>query len=769
MKYTEPRYFKLFDFELYNIEEFIQDSHPEINPILEEKRYRTYWEDVLQKTMTGMWGRDYDKKKDKGGYRYMSNDLYHYRNIFYMIKEEIGEPIKIEHPSLRDVDWFITYNFMIMEGFSGFKDDKKYTSNLLAKNYKSYKEVEGYDKIFFDKYADDLLDKYGKIKEYVDPREYLYKTHREPLGNPLYHNENKNLVWFATRRFGKSYHLLNKNQRGFVTNNAISVEQYYKRETNFVGIFGSWDSVYVDEHYTKFLTSYNMLKDIGAYRKDGISYNGALWTPLFGGKKVGEFITNRGKAKGGKFDVGNGSQLHKLTFGENISKAVGVASNFAMMDELGIWEDPYGVWGETEPTQKRETKFASQVYAGTGGQVTKVMKSLEMFKNPGKIKALGFPDLCDPTNKNEIGLFTNDVYRRDAFRDENGNTDTVNAYKQCCKERKDEYNKGLEAYIKHITGFPMMYKDIFMQSSSGIIPVDRASERLNTLKGTPINKRETTYAIGKFKRDKDKNVEFYAEKNVLPIHCLDDLKTITEEQKKGIILMYEPPEKGAKYLTVYDPVKDLSGTSMCVAATFKIYGIGKGIRMNIVCESIYRFILPKDNDDVAINMALYYGCKLGAETNASPHILTYSKDIGLYDSLLENSPELAIGMLVKNAQKKYDKGVFMLPHMKEKTPQVITEVLIASVDTKTNEDGSKEDILMVDEIPSEFLLEEIIYWSLENNYDYVSALYIFALYMKEYALRKMLDEPKEGNDLLQKVIEGIKQDIKNFEHDIYTY
>ncbi len=26
MKYTEPRYFKLFDFELYNIEEFIQDA-----------------------------------------------------------------------------------------------------------------------------------------------------------------------------------------------------------------------------------------------------------------------------------------------------------------------------------------------------------------------------------------------------------------------------------------------------------------------------------------------------------------------------------------------------------------------------------------------------------------------------------------------------------------------------------------------------------------------------------------------------------------------
>lgn len=49
---------------------------------------------------------------------------------------------------------------------------------------------------------------------------------------------------------------------------------------------------------------------------------------------------------------------------------------------------------------------------------------------------------------------------------------------------------------------------------------------------------------------------------------------------------------------------------MCVAATFKIYGIGTGIRMNIVCESIYRFIRANDNDDVAINMALYYGAKL---------------------------------------------------------------------------------------------------------------------------------------------------------------
>ena len=41
--------------------------------------------------------------------------------------------------------------------------------------------------------------------------------------------------------------------------------------------------------------------------------------------------------------------------------------------------------------------------------------------------------------------------------------------------------------------------------------------------------------------------------------------------------------------------------------------------------------------------------------------------------------------------------------------------------------------------------------------------------MKEYALRKMLEKPEEGNDLLKQVYEGIKQEIKDFENTIYTY
>lgn len=767
MKLVKPAYYKLFDFELYNIEEFIEDSHPEINPVLDEKRYREYWEGVLYKCMHGKWGRDYDKKKDKGGYRYMPNDLWHYRNVFYMMKQKAGKDSGLEHPSLRDVDWFIDYNMLIMEGFSGMSEDKTNTSHLFAKNYDSYKDIKGSDKIFFDIYADDILDKNGKFKKYVAPRDYLYTTHKEPVGIPLRQNENKNMIWYAGRRLGKSYHLLNKLQRGLLTNNAKSIEEFYSNKTKFIGIMGSWEGKYVDEHHTKFMTSYNKLSELGQYKKDGISEEGALWIPLTGSKEVGKFITNLNKELGGKGDVGHGSQIHKFTFQDNISSGVGIASDFAAMDEIGVWDDVEGVYGEMEPTQIRETKFGSQVYSGTGGQVTKALKSRNAFLNPHVINALGFPDLCNPTNEKEIGLFISDIYRKDFYRDENGNTNTLLAYNDCLKTRESKHKAGLETYIKHISSFPMIYDDIFMQSSNSIIPVDRALEKLGKITNVPVDKRPSTYAIGKMKREAGtRNVDFIVLKNILPITNYDNLKTASDEQKKGICLMYEPPEKDARYVTTYDTVKEITGTSMCIAATWKFYGKG-GVRYNLVCESIFRFRRPADNDDVAINQALYYGGKLCPETNL-PHIITYVEDLGFTD-IFEKCPYLAIGMIVKTATTKYPWGVYMSGEMKQKTPGVITELLIAAVDTKEVKDGVKEETLMIDEIESEFLLNEIIYWSIDGNFDFIINLYIFALLIKEWGLRKMLDEPKEGNDILQKVAEALEHETMETHQDVYNY
>src|SRR5690606_37529348 len=133
-----------------------------------------YWEDHLFKIMNGMWDRDYDKKRDLGGYRFMPGDLYHFTRFFKMRIEDTGvSSSALENPKLRDVDWWSHYNSIVADGFSGMKDDKVYTSHRFANDHESFKELMGYEKVLLDMYADDILDKYGKFKKYIDPVQYL--------------------------------------------------------------------------------------------------------------------------------------------------------------------------------------------------------------------------------------------------------------------------------------------------------------------------------------------------------------------------------------------------------------------------------------------------------------------------------------------------------------------------------------------------------------------------------------------------------------------
>lgn len=772
MKLTKPPFIKLFDFELYNIEEFVHTGFDEINPILEEKRYFNYWEDHLFKIMNGMWGRDYDKKRDLGGYRFMPGDLYHFTKFFKMRIEETGVASNVlENPKLRDLDWWSHYNSIVADGYSGMKDDKVHTSHRFAKDHESFKELMGYEKVLLDMYADDILDKYGKFKKYVDPIQYLHMTHKEPMGVPLMQNEKQNLIWFAARRIGKTYFCINRVQRGMITNGAKTIEEYYSKRTKFTSILGSHGDKYTKEHLTKFFDSYNELANIGAYRKDGLNFEGAFWAPLTGSRELSKYVTNLNKEDGGKKDVLWGSQIHRFSFENDPNAAVGVASDFALMDEIGLWDNLEHVDSETSPTQKRETRFGNSFYTGTGGNVTKVLKTKKAFMNPAIIEAMVFKDYCNPANDKGCGMFAPVQYTKNIYRNENGNIDLVSAYNDELKIREEKLKKGIGVYIKHVAAYCMTYNDIFLQSSSGVLPVDRASEALERFTNIPVRERPQVHAIGRIKRPDNLKEEVYFEKddNVNPISNYDDYDKADDVQKSGIVVVYEPPDLtgNSMYMTTYDSVKDHTGVSAVIAASWKIFGPG-GVRLNLVGECVYRRVLPKDNDNVAINMNFYWPGTLCPETNI-PHILTYMAELGFYN-YLHDTPKLAISTLLKQAEK-YDKGVYKSPGMEEDVPNVTAELLMTAVEVIDQEDGTKKEIWMVDEIPSEYLLNDIIYWSLDGNFDFMANLFIFALCIKEMKIRKEFNKPKEGNDLYKQIQEAIRDEsnISQETDELYEY
>lgn len=772
MSFKKPPFIKLFDFKLNNIEEFVHTPFMEINPILEEKRYFNYWEDHLYKIMNGMWGRDYDKKNDTGGYRYQTGDHYHYTRFFHMRMETEGSSSDLERPILRDFDWWAHYNFIIADGLSGFKDDKIYTCHRFARDYQSFKDIREDEKILLDRYSSDILDKYGKFKKYIDPHEYLHMTHKEPLGDPLMQNEKENVIWFASRRMGKTYISLNRMQKGFLTNGAKTIDQYYSKSTKFTGILGSYGDKYTAEHLTKFFDSYNKLAEIGSYTKEGLNIQGAFWVPWTGSKALSAYITNLNKEEGGKTDVFWGSQIHRFSFENNKSAGVGVASDFMLADEIGLWDDVEGVNSEMIPTQKRDTvRFGNTFYTGTGGNVTKALKTKKVYMNPRLINAMVFKDYCNPANVHGCGMFAPVQYTRNIYRDENGNIDLDKSYRDECRTREEKFKQGMSAYIKHISAYCMVYNDIFMQSSSGVLPVDRASESLEKFTSLKLRERPQVYSVGKIKRpvENEKNVVFVKDDKVNPICNYDDLAKADDYQKSGIVVVYEPPDLSgeSKYVTTFDDVKDPTGTSMCIAVTWKVLGPG-GVRLNLAAESIFRRIKKEENSDIAINMSLYYGGTFCPETNI-PYSRSRVIELGMYD-ILEPAPKMAISTLL-NQSSKYEEGFYKSPTMNEDVPVITAEILMTCVEEIDQEDGTKKEVWMVDEIPSEFLLNDIIYWSLEGNFDFMDNLFIFSMLMKEYKIRKYFERPKEGNDLFKKVQEAIREEsnISKGTDELFSY
>jgi hypothetical protein len=770
--FKKPPFIKLFDFRLNNIEEFVHTPFLEINPILEEKRYFNYWEDHLYKIMNGMWGRDYDKKNDIGGYRYQTGDHYHYTRFFHMRMETEGSPSDLERPILRDFDWWAHYNFIIADGLSGFKDDKVHTCHRFARDHKSFKDIREDEKILLDRYADDILDKYGKFKKYIDPHEYLHMTHREPLGDPLMQNEKQNVIWFASRRMGKTYLSINRMQRGMVVNGAKTIEQYYSKSTKFTGILGSNADKLTAEHLTKFFDSYNKLSEIGSYNKEGVEKEGCFWVPMGGSRALSSYITNLQKEEGGKKDVFWGSQIHRFSFEIDASAGVGVGADFMMGDEIGLWNNVEDVNYEMIPTLKRDSvRFGNIFFTGTGGKVTRALKTKKVFMNPRMIDAMVFKDYCNPANANGCGMFAPVQYTRNIFRDENGNIDLEKSYKDECKTREGKFNDGMSAYIKHISSYCMVYNDIFMQSSSGVLPIDRAAESLEKFTSLKVRERPQIYSIGKIKRpvETEKSVSFVKDDKVNPICNYDDLAKADDYQKSGIVIIYEPPDEtgNSKYLTTFDDVKDPTGTSTCIAATWKVSGVS-GVRFNLAAESIFRRIRKEDNSDIAINMCLYYGGTFCPETNI-PYARSRVIELGMYD-ILEKSPKMAISQLLNQASK-YEEGFYKSPTMNEDVPPICAEILMTCVEEIDEEDGTKKEVWMVDEIPSEFLLNDIIYWSIEGNFDFMDNLFIFSMCVKEYKIRKYFEKPREGNDTFKKVQEAIRDDINitSATDDLFSY
>lgn len=175
-----------------NLKDILDNFRPVIyHP--DDPRYITLWRELKARCTNGIWVPQFN------GYRFVPGRLGFFGVFgrFYAWSDK-KERI-ITTPSVRDLEWHRAYYRTEADGFSGFSDDNDYTSDeaIFTASPKHRNNLE--EKRWLGLFKDN-----GKFKEYLKPRENLFRIHEDgDKGYPLYHNESKNLTELGSRGSGK--------------------------------------------------------------------------------------------------------------------------------------------------------------------------------------------------------------------------------------------------------------------------------------------------------------------------------------------------------------------------------------------------------------------------------------------------------------------------------------------------------------------------------------------------------------------------------------
>jgi hypothetical protein len=709
----------------------------------------------------------------------MPGNLYFYTNFFPILHEGDQGTELTGFPLLRDIDWLQFYSYLVCDGFAGFENDKEWTCFRPVGKMEVGELVSNREKKLLDKYDKFVRRPDGRLKKYKEAKEYLYQTFSEPMGKAVIINEALNNLTISSRGVGKSFSAAGGViTYDFVFNGARVLSDYLDKKTSTTVVVGAGNSTKSKELLSKVLAGYDFLRtDVGSYREGDYEAPGCFWTPYEGSLALNNSITNRIKIKGGKGFSGPGSKVVHVSYQQSASAGVGYRARRMVIEEAGLLTNFNHVHAENSATQKRETKMGYSIYIGTGGDIEKVREIRDAFNNPDSYDCVSYPDIFNGTGKN-IGLFIPAYYRSALFKDENGNTDIEAAFADEMYEREKKRKEGSKAYEGHIISYPILPQEMFMQSGGNAFPTDLIEERINEL--------ETT---GEYKKFSVGSLHYINMQNTLCEWKEDtrkDYKPITRfgeesnmRDKTGAIVVYEHPSDNKPeptynnplYLVVYDPVgKDGEGTSLCFVGVFKTWEVASydKAQFTIVAEWFGRHERLEDNHEMAFKLATYYGAKILPEINNSD-VLRYALMTNRYH-WLQPRPGIALDGMLK--QRKYEVGVKVSPGMIPHLESCLNEMLKTPIDSKTYIDGKDVEVLdtyAISKLRSMRLLEELLYYNRDDNFDGVSGLFLAAVWVRQQKLKPIQYESRKDIDREAEAFKSMFKPVPNKKHPAFSY
>lgn len=709
------------------------------------KQWNTYRKHVIE----GIW------VYDKYGWRFMPPTLFLYGN-FFKFETRQGKQTIITKPDVRDIDWLIHYSYLEAMGFSGFKNDEKYTSDRILF------DQEGIDTLKRSRVKEDvkryeaLFKSNGTYKEFAPANQYLKELNQvENLGIPVYFNSAKNMLVFGSRGGGKSYSVA-----GIVTQAMITdgMKEYSKEvlamkpkvninigagESRFSSEliskivkclelygtdpdFGAWSSPQKPDFiegpfYVDWIGSYGPNNSENPYRYEYDVETPSGWHTEGSGTKL--FHTNYSDKKKSGAQAGSGSRNNIVVYEE-----IGLQPNFvdALLNNVGTVMDNKG------------EQFGVQIGIGTSGNIDLVQQSKKVFSSPKTYNFLEYDNLWEPGDNSKIGLFLPAYLTNSRFKDENGNTDIEASLKYYTQRREEAYKADdPEVYRNERMNYPIVPSDMWQSSKGSYFPIAELQER-----ELELTKNQYYKSIGRkvelvWDSSSPRGVRANLAPEAEPFYTFPFDRSMSKLD--GCVVIYEEPQTIKNeipedmYIYTLDPYVseniDEGGSIGCFQVWMNPKYTMQGFNGSTLVATYYGKN-PDGKDafySVVEKLIQYYGnCPrmLWYEANRGDSVRGYfMRKNKLFLLCLRPSREKGSHAV----ERKVAEYGFIVGNQIDKL-SLITDASEHLLSFTQNKGVQKR---VVETIPDLFLIQQLIPYHLKGNFDAVSAYLGFPLAIKE--------------------------------------
>ena len=720
-----------FEVWINNRDAFLLKDIPQYHP--DSSNYLVFWREQKKRCIEGFWAQDTKDLEDKGSWRYMPPQLYFYANFGTILHKPAGAPRTAPRqkvrPNLDDIDWEFFYAWLIARGFSGFDGDEEFTCSRDVLVY----EQDGLD---YDIPAS-AYTKNGKLKTYIDAKEYLLKVHNKALGKPLYDNTALNLMVLGTRGGGKSYWM----SQGCALHEVLfDGLKYYEPSVKITSTAEVCVGSAIAAKSSEMLQKTQMgMDNLPGIWKKGTSEE--VPAPFY--RKMSGTLTPNNVKNPWKFEyekkingewkkVGSGSNIKHVVYTiENPEAAAGGRYSVSIIEEVGLTNNLLVIHGSNDATMRIEHKFGSGLYGGTGGNLEKIVESEIIFRDPDGYDMVSFDDTWE--NSGKIGLFI-PAHRGDRkYKDENGNTKVEEALREYEgrreKKRKAKSSSALELEQMN---YPLKPSEIFLNKAVNKFSVKDARAALSELVSGGM--LDDSYK-GHFTLTDD-GVSWVTTTD-MPIREFPIINT--SANLEGCVEMFKKPVKDAngsiprgRFLASLDPIDD--DDNQDVTRSLQSFWIMDSWTDELVLEYTARTRFTKEFYEQCRRALIYYNADLLYE-NQKKGIYQYFETKNAVFMLADTPKYLKEMDLQKiNTVGNRSKGIYMSDALK---PYAL-ELFVAWTDSKI---PNSERTRMYS-IKSQALLKEIIFHHRGKNSDRISSLIVLMVYRE--SLVKYLESTNES-------------------------